>query len=100
MRGCMRSLTWRDGSIMFRTVPPRGGTMAETRTARSAPRNLNQLAQMEIAVRSDYAAWCTGWDNVCEQLSLIASGVEDELYMRLAANAGSNYTARAKARRA
>ena len=66
----------------------------------TAPHTMNGLAGMEIAVRSDYATWCAGWDNICEQLSVIASGVEDELYLRLAANAGSDYTARSKARRA
>jgi hypothetical protein len=67
--------------------------------AANAPRNMNSLATMEVKVRSDYATWCQGVDNLCEQLSLIIHAMADDLYVRLVAGS-RDHNVRVRARRA
>jgi hypothetical protein len=67
---------------------------------RSSPRTVGQLASMDVTTRSDYAAWCQGLSNVCDQMSLIIGSLQDELYRRLVLAGGGGYSARLKARHA
>ena len=80
-------------------MPPKTAAQPTRRTT-NAPRNINQLASMPMQRRSDLAAWCTGFDTICEQLALLAEGLADELYLNLIAKHGNSFDARSRARRA
>jgi hypothetical protein len=55
---------------------------------------------MPMLRRSDLAAWCAGYDSICEQMALLAEGLADELYLNLIAKHGNSFEARHRARKA